>query len=195
MGILMGNSPTDKSKEFEESGMTLITYPESDRYLKKAQEKKKEDIISRNTILIEKKYFLPETECSKLIEFYNSNIDKSFSFRDTFPLDVYPPVAEDILNEFKTYDENILLDACQIVKWPAGSFMEPHIDKPGDVFAAIVYLNDDYNGGETCFEDIKIIPETGKLVIFSSTELLHWVNTIKKANRYTLSLWFSENVK
>ena len=39
----MGNSPTDKSKEFEESGMTLITQPESDRYLKKTQEKKKDD--------------------------------------------------------------------------------------------------------------------------------------------------------
>tara|TARA_B100000282_G_C31609409_1_gene433986 strand:+ start:205 stop:330 length:126 start_codon:yes stop_codon:yes gene_type:complete len=39
----MGNSPIDKSKEFEESGMTLITQPESDRYLKKAQEKKKDD--------------------------------------------------------------------------------------------------------------------------------------------------------
>jgi hypothetical protein len=39
----MANSPTDKSKEFEESGMTLITQPESDKYLKKAQEKKKDD--------------------------------------------------------------------------------------------------------------------------------------------------------
>ena len=39
----MGNSPIDKSKEFEEAGMTLITQPESDRYLKKAQEKKKDD--------------------------------------------------------------------------------------------------------------------------------------------------------
>lgn len=39
----MGNSPTDKSKEFEESGMTLITQPESDRHLKKVQEKKKDD--------------------------------------------------------------------------------------------------------------------------------------------------------
>ena len=39
----MGNSPTDKSKEFEESGMTLITQVESDKYLKKSEEKKKDD--------------------------------------------------------------------------------------------------------------------------------------------------------
>jgi len=36
----MGNSPTDKSKDFIKSGMTLITQIDSDRYLKKM---KKED--------------------------------------------------------------------------------------------------------------------------------------------------------
>ncbi|AOV57339.1 hypothetical protein S170810_084 [Synechococcus phage S-CAM1] len=36
----MGNSPTDKSKDFIKSGMTLITQIDSDRYLKK---KEKED--------------------------------------------------------------------------------------------------------------------------------------------------------
>jgi|TARA_B100000035_G_scaffold68818_1_gene56267 hypothetical protein len=36
----MGNSPTDKSKDFIKSGMTLITQVDSDKYLKKL---KKED--------------------------------------------------------------------------------------------------------------------------------------------------------
>jgi len=35
----MANSPTDKSKQFEESGMTLITQIESDKYLKKIKAK------------------------------------------------------------------------------------------------------------------------------------------------------------
>ena len=39
----MGNSRTDKSKDFVDSGMTLITQIESDKYLKKAKEKKKDD--------------------------------------------------------------------------------------------------------------------------------------------------------
>ena len=154
-----------------------------------------EDTMLGNVVFTEKKNFLPETECLKLIEFYNSNINESFSYRDTFPLNVSPDlISKDILHECKTYDENILLDTYQIVKWPADSFMKPHTDPPGDVFAAIVYLNDDYVGGETCFKDMKIIPETGKLVIFSNSELLHWVNTVKKATRYTLALWFTRNV-
>ncbi len=41
----MGISPTDKSKEFIKSGMTLITQLDSDRHMKKSKEeinKKKE---------------------------------------------------------------------------------------------------------------------------------------------------------
>lgn len=38
----MANSPTDKSKEFIKSGMTLITQPASDYWLKKHQKQKAE---------------------------------------------------------------------------------------------------------------------------------------------------------
>ena len=39
----MGNSPTDKGKDFIKKGMTLITQIDSDRLLKKAAKQKKED--------------------------------------------------------------------------------------------------------------------------------------------------------
>ena len=39
----MGNSRTDKSKAFEQSGMTLITQIESDKLLKKSEKDKKKD--------------------------------------------------------------------------------------------------------------------------------------------------------
>ena len=38
--------------------------------------------------LIEKKNFLSVNECNKLIDFYNANIKESFTYRDTFPLDI-----------------------------------------------------------------------------------------------------------
>jgi len=43
----MGISPTDKSKDFIESGMTLITEVASDKYLKKTEYKIPEDRYSR----------------------------------------------------------------------------------------------------------------------------------------------------
>tara|TARA_X000001036_G_scaffold53876_2_gene43356 strand:- start:5625 stop:5834 length:210 start_codon:yes stop_codon:yes gene_type:complete len=41
-GKSMGNSPTDKSRDFIKSGMTLITQIESDKILKKVKEEKQE---------------------------------------------------------------------------------------------------------------------------------------------------------
>ena len=48
----MGNSPTDKSKDFIASGMTLITQVDSDKYLKanakkKKKEERKDDYLER----------------------------------------------------------------------------------------------------------------------------------------------------
>lgn len=39
----MGNSPTDKSKDFIRSGMTLITQIDSDKYLKKVKNDRREN--------------------------------------------------------------------------------------------------------------------------------------------------------
>ena len=39
----MGNSPTDKSKDFIRSGMTLITQIDSDKYLKKVRDDRRKD--------------------------------------------------------------------------------------------------------------------------------------------------------
>ena len=39
----MGNSPTDKSKDFIRSGMTLITQIDSEKYLNKAKDDKRKD--------------------------------------------------------------------------------------------------------------------------------------------------------
>ena len=39
----MGNSPTDKSKDFIRSGMTLITQIDSDKHLKKARDDRRKD--------------------------------------------------------------------------------------------------------------------------------------------------------
>ena len=43
MEVEMGNSPTDKGKDFIKKGMTLITQIDSDKLLKKSKKQKKED--------------------------------------------------------------------------------------------------------------------------------------------------------
>ena len=57
-----------------------------------------------------------------------------------------------------------------VVRWPVGTFMKPHVDDNNvhnpDVFAAMLYLNDDFVGGHTLFEQYDIKPEVGKLIVF-----------------------------
>lgn len=143
------------------------------------------------------KNFLTKSQCNNLINYYNKNIHNSFEDRNKFPLDTdnFPNITEKIKSICLSKDPSCKLDTHQIVRWPKGSKMGKHLDPKDDVFACIVYLNDNYSGGETCFyrenffeQDIK--PEVGKLIIFSNSKILHWVNEVKYAERYTLALWF-----
>jgi hypothetical protein len=43
MEVKMGNSPTDKSKDFINKGMTLITQIDSDKLIKKSKDKKEKE--------------------------------------------------------------------------------------------------------------------------------------------------------
>lgn len=106
---------------------------------------------------------------------------------------------ENIINSItkicKTFDDDIRLDYSTIVRWPNGTFMKPHYDNSykdnPDVFASILYLNDNFSGGYTCFEDFKIKPKTGKLVVFSNSQYLHHVTKVESGERFVLSLWYS----
>ena len=73
--------------------------------------------------------------------------------------------------------------------------MKPHIDENNihepDVFAAMLYLNDNFTGGSTMFEDIEIKPKPGKLIIFSNNKHLHYVSEVGGAERFVLSFWYS----
>ena len=77
----------------------------------------------------------------------------------------------------------------EIVKWPTGSKMTLHRDE-GDTFSWIIYLNDDFEGGETVIDGIKIQPKIGRLVLFSNGFYEHEVKEITKGTRYTLIAWY-----
>ena len=108
---------------------------------------------------------------------------------------LFSNVINDVTKRCKTFDENINLQYVGVVRWPIGTFMKPHIDDNNvhepDVFAAMLYLNNDFTGGSTCFEDIEIKPEPGKLVIFSNHKHLHYVSEVGGAERFVLSFWYS----
>ena len=83
-----------------------------------------------------------------------------------------------------------------LVKWPTNSKMPKHMDDFA-VFhyhiSAIVYLNDNYHGGNIRFvdHDLSIKPKPGTLIIFPGNKYYeHEVLEITDGNRYTVPIWF-----
>ena len=108
---------------------------------------------------------------------------------------LFSSVINDVTNLCKIFDDNIKLQYVGVIRWPIGTFMKPHIDDNNihepDIFAAMLYLNDNFTGGSTMFEDIEIKPKSGKLIIFSNHEHLHYVSEVGGAERFVLSFWYS----
>jgi predicted 2-oxoglutarate/Fe(II)-dependent dioxygenase YbiX len=108
---------------------------------------------------------------------------------------------ESIIQEIgKIYSSKLKIDIGEngqisISQYVAGAEMGPHFDaqdvtveeenKPS--VTSIIYLNDDYIGGELCFPDygIKIKPAAGSIVVFPSTKpFIHQSLKIESGKKY-----------
>lgn len=104
--------------------------------------------------------------------------------------------------------DEIYPDLIQVVRWFPGMSQPPHADDMTDtditgfehrVFGSIIYLNDNYSGGETYYPkyNYSVTPKAGKLAIHpGDPDHLHGVTTIENNIRYTLaSFWTKEKNK
>jgi hypothetical protein len=79
-------------------------------------------------------------------------------------------------------------------RYGPGDYVAPHTDAPRllrdntfSTHAAVIYLNDQFEGGATCFPQLErtIKPERGAAVIFEN-RLMHYVTAVSRGVRYTL---------
>jgi predicted 2-oxoglutarate/Fe(II)-dependent dioxygenase YbiX len=100
------------------------------------------------------------------------------------------------LKENSITDKNMNSGYWLVREYNSGSYMEEHsdvysyvLDKSGNnvipKLTAIIYINDDYIGGEITFphNNVSIKPKAGTLIIFPSN-LQHRVDLISEGNRY-----------
>ena len=85
----------------------------------------------------------------------------------------------------------------EISSWKLGKTMPPHIDtikyededthNPRPIINVLLYLTDDYDGGEIVFPDcgVSLKPKAGSVVVFDS-DLMHGVNAVVSGERKTL---------
>lgn len=106
-----------------------------------------------------------------------------------------------------TYGKKVYPDYTDLVYWPKGIKMDVHSDAyypdgspgrfPWRKYSGVLYLNDDYEGGKTYFpnQKVEITPEKGKLLIFpSDLEHPHGVSEVLSGERYTMPIWWTDNV-
>jgi len=119
-------------------------------------------------------------------------------------LDLRFRVKETMLQDYSV-TENIYADIFQFVRWREGNVLSPHADAenpdgsthpfPYRNFAAVIYLNDNYRGGQIYFptqDNYQPVISPGTLVMFpGTTEYLHGVTKIMSGTRYTIAGFFT----
>jgi hypothetical protein len=168
---------------------------------------------ARKTIEVFKKLDEKEEGFWKPISFYES-------YSSGYPEDNDPILAEfglpptwfsDLYKKFKTLtaemagvpEEKLSKISFHSQRWLPGAFAPLHSDNTTNDgkygafersrYAAFLYLNDDFEGGELLFpeHEITLVPKTGMIAAFhGGHKNLHQVDVVKKSPRYTIgSFW------
>jgi predicted 2-oxoglutarate/Fe(II)-dependent dioxygenase YbiX len=172
--------------------------------------------------------FLTPEQCDVLIDFHVRTTDKRprtgkgfFDGRVTW----FPFIPDDepakaimrnarteairLIREFYDIAHPMYGDSVQINDWPEGMGMPAHYDRrhpdkheqhpmPWREYAGVVYLNDDYYGGELYINSanppIVLKPVKGMIVIFGGGDgFMHGVHPPYGKTRYTMPCWFTSD--
>jgi prolyl 4-hydroxylase len=172
--------------------------------------------------------FLTHEECNKIIELSNGKLFPSKIYTQNEDLLSNDsrisqqcwltddnPVIKNISERIKQFTNTTgKQEQLQVVNYPKGGFFSPHYDAcEGDeeycsrmnssdgprLLTVLLYLNDNFEGGETVFPKINksVKPEKGKAVIFRNvdkngviiTQALHGGEPIKSGEKWIANKW------
>ena len=106
-------------------------------------------------------------------------------------------IVKKVINFFKEKLKlNLSIQQAQIQNWNVGSSSElhtHHLGRSNSKFNSLIYLNDDFEGGEFFTKNGVIIkPEKGKLTLFNGLKVYHGVKKVYKKDRVTLIFWWNK---
>jgi len=157
--------------------------------------------------------FLDPDSCAvykKVIEnFYTDNVkkygqDPVNNFANNLrTIDITSDIIGERVTEFLESHIRYKLQYYQITltAWPIGdnpSFLHSHTEQDrnhGD-YNSILYLNDDFEGGEFYTEHgIIVKPSKGMLTFFDGKNVMHGVKDLRKNTRYNIIFWWHNTKK
>ena len=149
-----------------------------------------------NILELEKKLNRPKIN---QIHFFRSNIPTlENEFGKYLKSSIDAAILAYINGSNKIPSEYIIRTEYQMSDWKRNKSLAPHIDSikyahadtqsPRSIINALLYLTDQYEGGEIVFPEINIAikPKAGSMVVFDS-DLQHGVNAVTRGVRKTLS--------
>lgn len=95
-------------------------------------------------------------------------------------------------------EKDLWHEGYNLLKYTGGQEYKVHYDGPtelGRAISAVVYLNDDYEGGELEFPNfnIKIKPTSGTLILFPSNyAYAHIAHPVTQGTKYALVTWIKD---
>lgn len=112
----------------------------------------------------------------------------------------YSDLANDAHQQEYGFVKPLYTVECFLTKWVEGTFANLHTDSHIGYehiqFSTVIYLNDNFEGGEISFpnQDFIYKPSAGDVVIFpgGGTEHSHEVYKVLSGERYTIAMWHTD---
>ena len=146
------------------------------------------------------KNFIPQSECIKFLQRVPApyKMDSSELPWEHRLVDIIKhPVTKYVENYWNKYFKTNKLKIYEslIQLWPIQSKSDSHIhtepDRAQGTYNSILYLNDNFFGGEFFTNKITIKPKPGMLTFFNGKTTNHGLHPVHWNNRYAITFWFN----
>lgn len=168
------------------------------------------------------KNFVNSNHCNQIYSYLKEHTSKTYNVDNTRPWfennnlfysQIEDPYIKDLVRNYIIklsvvatlhFKKKIYPHYTDLVLWNKGKSMEAHVDdgrgsnneirkvlKPRHV-SSLIYLNDNFTGGQTFVGKKKFKPEQGAVLLFKSN-IKHGVTEITNGIRGTIASWFTKD--
>ena len=147
--------------------------------------------------------FITKSECGYFISLAaKPNIETRLKYGEDNPL--WPERLIDITNHqivnrvsdhiHKVFGVRLEIEEAQIQNWIEGSESLPHTHErwPQVGYNSLIYLNNNFEGGEFYTPNVTVKPEPGLLTLFDGSQTEHGLNKVLNNDRFTLIFWWKK---